>query len=785
MADADPIALVDHLFRRQAGQMVATLTRALGSRHLALAEDAVQEALVTAMQQWSFRGVPDNPEAWLFQVARHRALDRLRHLKMATEKEPAIVREAATIDPPLAEPPLRNELPPLEDDQLGLLFLTCHPALTSDARVALALKLVGGFSVDEIARAFLALDSAIAQRLVRAKKVLRDQQVSFGMPEPGELPARLDSVLHAIYLMFNEGYAATTGDQLIRDDVAAEAIRLARMIAMHPATTTPRAWALLSLMLLHAARFPARVDSDGTLFLLRDQDRAKWDHAMIAEGMRALDRASQGDTISAFHLEAGIAACHAAATSWQSTNWEQILELYDELLALTKSPVVAMNRAVAVSRVEGALSGLAALDAIENVDALERHPLLPAIQAELWREAGDTGRAIEHYQASLGLARSAPEQRWLMSRLALLQAIVIAVCALTMIACGGAHPTAPDAVHGLTTVTTTTEWPSATPASAGIDVTRVEDAVFRIRQGNYGRMSSLLVARNGQLVVEEYFDGMVAERAHTMQSVTKSVTSLLVGLAAQSGRLAINDRATRFLPQYEPLANDDDRKRAMTIGDLLTMRSGFDWDESVYAGSPLDRMNNCLCDWLRFVLDWRMRETPGTRFEYISGGTVLLGGIVGAATGARLDQFAAAQLFGPLGISGASWYQATNGLPHAGGGLLLRPRDMLKIGTLVLDDGRWHSQPIVDASWIRLTTTTRVSRGVRTWAGRPADYAYGWWLFDYRGQDVIAASGALGQWIFVVPSLRLVVTATGNNESGQWVAPLEILFANILPAITN
>jgi len=400
--------------------MVATLTRALGSRNLALAEDAVQDALLTAMQQWPFRGIPDNPEAWLFQVARNRALDRLRHGKMAADKEPALARESATIESPAVVPLLKHELPAVEDDQLGLLFLTCHPSLGAESRVALALKLVGGFSVDEIARGFLAQETAIAQRLVRARKALRDAQVSFGMPEPRELPGRLDSVLGALYLMFNEGYAATSGEQLIRDDVAAEAMRLARMIAMHPAITAPRAWALLSLMLLHAARFPARIDSDGTLFLLREQDRSKWDHAMIAEGMRALDRASAGDTITAFHLEAGIAACHAAAPNWQATNWPQILELYDDLLDLTQSPVVAMNRAVAVSRVEGALSGLAALDAIADPDALARHPLLPAMQAELWREAGDTDRAIERYRAALTLARSSPEQRWLTARLSVL-----------------------------------------------------------------------------------------------------------------------------------------------------------------------------------------------------------------------------------------------------------------------------------------------------------------------------------------------------------------------------
>ena len=416
----DPNALVDHLFRKQAGQMIATLTRTLGPRHLTLAEDAVQDALMTAMQQWPFRGVPGNPEAWLFQVARNRALDRLRHGKMAAGKEPDIARESAAVESPAAAPLLRSELPPIGDDQLGLLFLTCHPLLAPDARVALALKLVGGFSVGEIARAFLAQESTIAQRLVRAKRALRDERLSFGMPPPAELPARLDSVLDALYLMFNEGYAATSGDQLIRDDVAGEAIRLAHMVAMHPAIDAPRADALLALMLLHAARFPSRIDSDGTLFLLREQDRGKWDRSLIAEGMRALDRAAAGDRVTAFHLEAGIAACHAAAASWESTDWAAIVTLYDDLLALTGSPVVAINRAVAVSRVEGALSGLAALDAIDNREALDRYPLLPAIQAELWREAGDAVRAAECYRTALGLARSAPEQRWLTSRLSLL-----------------------------------------------------------------------------------------------------------------------------------------------------------------------------------------------------------------------------------------------------------------------------------------------------------------------------------------------------------------------------
>jgi RNA polymerase sigma-70 factor (ECF subfamily) len=417
---ADAAALVDHLFRRQAGQMVATLTRALGSRHLALAEDAVQDALITALQQWPFRGVPDNPGAWLYQVARNCAFDRLRHGRVVSSKEPEIARDVPAIESVPAAPLLKGELPPMDDDQLGLLFLTCHPSLTPDARVALALKLAGGFSVGEIARAFLAPETTIAQRLVRAKRALRDAGVRFGMPEPRELTARLDSVLDALYFMFNEGYAATSGDALVRDDVAFEAIRLTRLLAAHPATQSPRVWALLALTLLHAARFPARVDSEGTLFLLRDQDRGLWDRALIAEGLHALDRSAGGEEVSALHLEAGIAACHAAAPSWADTDWRQIVALYDELLAVTQSPVVAVNRAIAISRLEGPLPGVAALDAIEQRDALERYPLLPAVQAELWREAGDLDRAAAYYRAALGLARSSPEQRWLTSRLSLL-----------------------------------------------------------------------------------------------------------------------------------------------------------------------------------------------------------------------------------------------------------------------------------------------------------------------------------------------------------------------------
>jgi CubicO group peptidase (beta-lactamase class C family) len=326
------------------------------------------------------------------------------------------------------------------------------------------------------------------------------------------------------------------------------------------------------------------------------------------------------------------------------------------------------------------------------------------------------------------------------------------------------------------------DWPTSTPEAEGIDRQRLLDVVLAAREGRHGRMTSLLVARNGRLVAEEYFNGWPAQGAHTMQSVSKSVTSLLVGLAIDRGALRLTDPVERFFPDYQPLANPDERKQAMTVLDLLTMRSGFDWNEDVYAGSPLQRMNDCGCDWLRYVLDWRMREPPGTRFEYVSGNTILLGGVVGAATGTRLDAFAEAELFGPLGFAGATWFRGLpGGLPHAGGGLGLRPRDMAKLGQLMVDGGRWEGRTIVPAEWVR-ASATRVSPGARLWAGRSFDYGYHWWVADHAGGEVITAAGAQGQWIFAVPSLRLVVASTASNPDQRWVAAVEVLFT-LLPAV--
>jgi CubicO group peptidase (beta-lactamase class C family) len=335
----------------------------------------------------------------------------------------------------------------------------------------------------------------------------------------------------------------------------------------------------------------------------------------------------------------------------------------------------------------------------------------------------------------------------------------------------------------LTPVASNGDWSAATLEAEHLDQLRLGDLALRIRRGEYGRITSVLIARHGRLAFEEYFNGWSSEQPHTMQSVTKSVVSLLAGLAAGSGRLSVGDPVTRFFPGYEPIANVDGRKTAMTVRDLLTMRTGLDWVEDPYAGSPLQRMNDCRCDWLRFVLDWRMREQPGTRWEYVSGGTILLGGIVGAATGMRLDQFASAQLFSALGASGAYWVQGLpDGLPHSGGGLYLRPRDAAKLGQLMLDQGRWQGRQVVDGRWLQ-ESTQRVERGVRVWAGHSFDYGYLWWLLnDDAGGEIVAAAGARGQWIFVSPRQQLVVVSTAENDDSRWIAAVSFLFSHALPA---
>lgn len=420
--------LVDHLFRREAGRLVAVLTRCFGPAHLDLAEEVVQEALVRALRRWPFEGVPDEPAAWLFRVARNLALDRLRRSAVFRGKE-AEIRRSLGRDPsaggaPAAVPPqgdvyLEGEV---SDDQLRLIFLCCHPELPRDGRVALTLKAVCGFSVREIARAFLARESTVAQRLVRAQRRIRQRRLPFEVPGPAELPERLDAVLEVLYLTFNEGYGASAGDALVRADLCREALRLAEHLAGLPGVRGPAVHALAALLAFQASRLPARADAAGEPVLLGEQDRSLWDRRLVARAFAHLERAATGDAVTAYHLQAAIAAHHASAPDAAATDWRAILGLYDQLLAVNPSPVVALNRAVALACLQGPEAGLAALEGIVDHPAVEDYHLLHATRGELLLRAGERAAAAGAFRRALACPSSEPERRFLERRLAGLEA---------------------------------------------------------------------------------------------------------------------------------------------------------------------------------------------------------------------------------------------------------------------------------------------------------------------------------------------------------------------------
>jgi RNA polymerase sigma-70 factor (ECF subfamily) len=406
----DSALAVDHLFRHQSGRLVSTLTRIFGPHRLDLAEEVVQDALLKALEVWPFQGIPANPSAWLIQVAKNRALDLIRRETSLAEKIPDLARAF----PEQTMPSSFNEF---DDDQLSMMFLCCHSSLACELRVALTLKTVAGFGVREIARAFLAPEATIAQRLVRGKRQIREERIDFEMPSGQELRARLDSVLEVLYLLFNEGYSAHDGESLLRADLCDEAIRLARVLALHPASDLPKTHALLALLLLHSSRLPARVNAEGDLFLLRDQDRSLWNRELIAEGLRELDKSAEGDELTSYHLQAGIAAQHALASSYDATDWEDIAEQYEQLYQIDSNPVVALNRAIALSRWKGPEAGLAALAQIEHHPALARYHLLPATLGELSNELGQQEKAAAYYKAALECVCTGPERRLLQKRL--------------------------------------------------------------------------------------------------------------------------------------------------------------------------------------------------------------------------------------------------------------------------------------------------------------------------------------------------------------------------------
>lgn len=334
--------LVDHLFRRESGRLVAMLARRLGAAHLHVAEDVVQDALVAAMQTWPFTGIPDNPTAWLLQTARNRALDQRRRDALSSDKERMLATHVeACLDAALAspEPHFEGEI---ADSQLRMMFVCCHPGLLPDARVALTLRTLCGFGEAEIAAAFLVGEDAITKRLVRARRYLREHDVSLELPPAAALPMRVEAVRSAIYLLFSEGYKASRGDVLIRADLCTEALRLGEALCAREVGDTQATHALLALMYFDVARAPARVDAAGTLLLLAEQDRSLWSADDVRRGLAHLAASTGGPCVTRYHLEAGIAACHALAPDYAATDWPRILELYDRLLAQDHSPVVAL-----------------------------------------------------------------------------------------------------------------------------------------------------------------------------------------------------------------------------------------------------------------------------------------------------------------------------------------------------------------------------------------------------------------------------------------------------------
>ena len=407
--------LVEHLFRHESAKMIATLTRIFGIEHLSLAEDVVQEALSRALETWPYRGIPEKPSAWIMRASRNLALDVIRRQKSFRAKE-AEIAQLMERDGSAGETATFSEHE-IADDRLRMMFVCCHPVIPSEAQVALALKTLCGFSVAEISHAFLTTEAAIAKRLTRAKQRIEEARVPFEIPTGDELARRLDSVLQSLYLLFNEGYKASSGEKLVRGELCEEAIRLTELLAQHPAGNHPKTHALLALMLFNAARLAAREDDRGNLLRLEEQDRTRWDQAMIARAMSHLRESAAGGVVSEYHLQAGIAACHATAKDYQSTDWARILSLYDRLMEFDDSPVVALNRAVAVANVHGAKTGLEAVRAIRDGKKLDSYYLFHAVIGELEMRLNNRETAAQEFRKAFELAETKSERAFLLKRL--------------------------------------------------------------------------------------------------------------------------------------------------------------------------------------------------------------------------------------------------------------------------------------------------------------------------------------------------------------------------------
>ena len=410
MTDAAIQARVAQVYRDDSRRILATLIRLLGD--FDLAEEALHEAFFVAVERWQRDGVPDNPRTWLVSTGRFKAIDVLRRRARFKASQPLLLAQLEELE----QTEWSDE--DLEDDRLRLIFTCCHPALAADAQVPLTLREVCDLTTEEIARAFLSAPAAIAQRIVRAKAKIRDAKIPYQVPSLSELPERLDSVLRVIYLVFNEGYSASVGAQVTREDLTREAIRLGRLLM--ELLPEPEVMGLLALMLLHESRRPARTSLQGELILLDDQDRRLWDAQLIAEGCALVERALTTRRFGPYCLQAAIAAVHAEAATAGDTDWEQIVGLYDVLLRAVPSPVIELNRAVAVAKRDGALAGLELIEGILQRGELQDYHLAHSARAEFCRQLGRVEEAREAYRRALALTRQEPERRFIEGRLAAL-----------------------------------------------------------------------------------------------------------------------------------------------------------------------------------------------------------------------------------------------------------------------------------------------------------------------------------------------------------------------------
>lgn len=404
--------LEDHLFRHEAGHMVSVLTRVFGVHNLALAQDVVQEAFCRALEVWSVRGVPENPAAWLMATAKNRALDLMRREKTVRTFAPDVewmLQNESTLEP-IVEELLAPDA--IKDDELRMMFSCCQPKLAEEVHVALILNVLCGFTVHEIASAFVSSEAAIEKRISRGKKSLAASKRLFDVSSRQDLSARLASVQRALYLLFNEGYHGASAEATIRAELCREAMRLVKILLEHPFGRIPSTYALASLMHMHAARLAARVDASGQLTTLFDQDRSQWDGQLIAEGFRLLDLSATGTELSEYHIESAIASLHASAPRVEETDWSAIISLYETLMSLRASPVIALNRAIAIAQRDGPARGIEEIQAIADRERLSAYPFYAAALGELELRNGNFAVARDHFREAIALARSAMEREF-------------------------------------------------------------------------------------------------------------------------------------------------------------------------------------------------------------------------------------------------------------------------------------------------------------------------------------------------------------------------------------